>query len=53
MAVTYKEKLAQADREAKATVIALVATIVVWAIGGFGLAGLDIQIFHTPLWIIG
>ena len=43
----------QANKEARATVIALVCIIVVWLIGGFGLAGTDIQVFHTPLWIIG
>ena len=53
MGFTYKEKLSQADKEAKATVLALVATIIVWTIGGFGLSGLDIQMFHTPLWVLG
>ena len=43
----------QANKEARATVIALACIIVVWLIGGFGLAGTDIQVFHTPLWIIG
>ena len=37
----------------RATVIALACIIVVWLVGGFGLAGSDIQVFHTPLWIIG
>ena len=50
---SYQQKLSQADREAKATVVALVATIVVWIVLGFGLAGLDIKMFHTPLWVIG
>ena len=50
---TYKQKLEQTNREAIATVIALVITIVVWVVCGFGLAGLDITLFHTPLWVIG
>ena len=50
---TYAEKLAQADREAKATVVALLATIAVWALLGFGLAGSGIELFHTPLWVLG
>lgn len=49
----YSEKLAQASREAKATVVALIATIAVWSLLGFGLAGLDVQVFHTPLWVVG
>ena len=51
--LTYKEKHEQANREAVATVIALVVTIIVWIACGFGLAGLDITLFHTPLWVIG
>ena len=50
---TYKQKHEQANREAIATVVALVITIAVWIACGFGLAGLDITLFHTPLWIIG
>ena len=49
----YCDKMRQANKEARATVIALACIIVVWLIGGFGLAGTDIQVFHTPLWIIG
>ena len=49
----YCDKMRQANKEARATVIALACIIVVWLVGGFGLAGLDIQVFHTPLWIIG
>ena len=50
---SYREMHKQANREAKATVIALVLTIVVWCALGFGLAGSSLQIFHTPIWIIG
>ena len=50
---TYAEKLLQANKEAKATVVALILTVLVWIVGGFGLAGVDVQIFGTPIWIIG
>ncbi len=50
---SYCGKIRQANKEARATVIALACIIVVWLVGGFGLAGSDIQVFHTPLWIIG
>lgn len=43
----------QANKEARATVVALVYIIVVWLVGGFGLANTDIWVFHTPLWVIG
>lgn len=49
---TYKEKMKQANREAKFTVVCLAATIVVWIALGFGLSGSSIELFHTPLWII-
>ena len=51
--LTYKQKHEQANREAVATVVALVITVLVWIACGFGLAGLDITVFHTPLWVIG
>lgn len=51
--LTYKQKHEQANREAFATVIGLVATIVVWTLCGFGLSTFDITVFHTPLWVIG
>lgn len=51
--LTYKQKHEQANREAVATVVALAVTIVVWIACGFGLAGLDVQVFHTPLWVVG
>ena len=43
----------QANKESRATVVALACIIVVWLVGGFGLAGTDIWVFHTPLWVIG
>lgn len=48
----YAEKLRQANREARAAVVGLIATIVVWALLGFGVAGTGIVVFSTPLWII-
>lgn len=51
--MTYREKLLQADREAKTAVVGLVLTIVVWLVCGIGLSGLDVKVFGTPLWILG
>ena len=51
--LSYKEKLDQATKEAKATVVALIAVVAVWILLGFGLAGSDITLFHTPIWVIG
>ncbi len=48
----YKEKLQQANREARGAVIALFLTVIVWIVAGFGVSSLDIVIFNTPLWII-
>ncbi len=50
---TYADAMKQANREAKSTVVALFAIIAVWLVCGFGLSGLDIWVFHTPLWVIG
>lgn len=50
---TYREKMQQATREAKATLVGLVLTVLVWIALGFGLSGLDIELFSTPLWVIG
>ena len=50
--MTYKEKLQQANREALAAVIGLGATIIVWALLGFGVAQTGIVVFSTPLWVI-
>lgn len=50
---TYREKLLQANREAKATVVALALTVVVWIALGFGLAGSSVEVLSTPIWIIG
>lgn len=50
---TYREKMAQVNREAKATLVVLALTVIVWIALGFGLSGLDIQLFHTPIWVFG
>ena len=50
---TYASAMRQANREAKATVVALTAIVVVWIVGGFGLMNTGIEVFHTPLWVIG
>jgi uncharacterized membrane protein YhdT len=50
--MTYKEKLAQANREARAAVIGLVLTIIVWIICGFGVSQFDVEVFNTPLWVL-
>lgn len=50
---TYREKLLQANREAKATLIGLAIVVAVWIVGGFGLSTLDVEIFSTPIWVIG
>lgn len=38
---SYRDKLAQTNREAKATAAALAVIVAVWLVGGFGLAGFD------------
>lgn len=50
---TYAAKMRQANREAVATVAALVIIAVTWLSWGIGLADSDIRVFSTPVWIIG
>lgn len=50
---TYGAKMRQANREAVATVVALAVVAAVWLVGGIGLAGCGIEVFSTPIWIIG
>ena len=50
---TYAQKMAQATREAKATVVALAVIIVAWIVLGFGLSGIDVQVFQLPIWVVG
>ena len=51
--LSYRQKHEQANREAVATVVGLAVTVVVWIACGFGLSGLDVTVFHTPLWVVG
>lgn len=51
--MTYKEKMQQANREAKASAVAAAVVIVAWLVLGFGLEGTGVAVFSTPLWIIG
>lgn len=51
--MTYKEKMKQANREAKASAVAAAIVIVAWLVLGFGLEGTGISLWSTPLWIIG
>lgn len=48
----YGAKLRQCNKEARITVGALAATIVVWAVCGFGLSGVDICVMGIPLWAV-
>lgn len=50
---TYGQKMAQANREAKATIVALAVVVVVWIVTGFGLSAVDIEVFNTPIWVFG
>ena len=50
---TYSSAMHQANREAKATCVALAAIVMVWIVGGFGLMNTGIELFHTPLWVFG
>ena len=50
--MTDAEKLAIVRREALYTGLALAVLIVFWLVAGFGLAGVDVKIFHIPLWAI-
>lgn len=48
----YASKLRACNKEALVTVIALVATVIVWVACGFGLAGVDVWIWGMPLWAV-
>ena len=50
---TYSAAMRQANREARATCVALAVIVVVWIVGGFGLASSGIEVFHTPVWVFG
>ena len=48
----YRERMSQANKEAKVTLVGVAIVIVCWLLFGFGLYGVDIEIFSTPLWIV-
>ena len=50
--IPYKDKLKQANREARAACLGLCGTIIVWALCGFGVSCFDIEVCSIPLWII-
>ena len=49
----YGAKLRQCNKEALITVAALAATVVVWAVCGFGLSGIDARVMGVPVWVVG
>ncbi len=50
--LTEGEKFSLVRREAIYTGLALVGLIIFWLIAGFGLANVDVKIFHLPLWAL-
>lgn len=48
----YRERMQQANKEAKVTLFGVAVVIICWLVFGFGLYGVDITVFSTPLWII-
>lgn len=50
--MTDAEKFSLIRREALYTGLALAGLIIFWLIAGFGLAGVDVKIFHLPLWAV-
>lgn len=50
--LTESEKFSLVRREAIYTGLALVGLIIFWLIAGFGLANVDVKIFHLPLWAL-
>lgn len=52
MKMEYKDQMKQADREARAAVVGLVLTIIVWTVCGFGVAATGATLGSTPLWVV-
>ena len=46
------EKYRQVRKEAKATGGLLVLLILFWCFAGFGLSGVDVEMFGLPLWAV-
>lgn len=49
---TYAQKMRQANREAKATLVAFAVIVAAWLAGGIGLSGVDVKVLGTPLWAV-
>lgn len=52
MKMTREEKYRQMRREAGCTGLALLLLILFWLAAGFGMSGVDVKVFHLPLWTI-
>ena len=50
--MTEAKNFSLVKREAIYTGIALIGLIIFWLIAGFGLANVDVKIFHLPLWAV-
>ena len=50
--MTERGKYRQIKREAIATGVVLLLLILFWLVAGFGLSGLDVKVFHLPLWAV-
>ena len=50
---TYADKLRSADRDARLTLVAVIAIVAVWILCGFGLSGSDVYGLGIPLWVLG
>ena len=50
--MTEAEKYRQVKKEAGATGLVLLALIIFWVVAGFGLASLQVTVFHLPLWVV-
>lgn len=50
--MTNEKKYAQVRKEAMYTGLALVFLILFWIVAGFGLAQVDVKVFHLPLWAV-
>ncbi|MCR5758361.1 MAG: YhdT family protein [Selenomonas sp.] len=50
--MTEWEKYQQIRREAAYTGLALLVLILFWCWAGFGLSGVEMEIFGLPLWVV-
>ncbi len=49
--LTYYEKHQQAQKEARASVLALVALVVFWCVAGFGMSHTKLVWLSVPAWV--